>query len=202
MIKFADYAKIANNYCVCYFGNSDEYLVQLRLLKPLLEKQFPDMMLYIGCRDDKTHLLKDCPHVLKLTELKIRKNDFAHISEIRYNGTTHPIEDFLIGAKITNFAIPVPKPEKTERCVIITAGSFPTKPLEKTKIDQLKKIAHSKRMICELDANVDNAGLVMGVESVGLCESAAQGIETILIPTGTGVRLYKSLFLNLQLMNI
>jgi len=199
MISFTDYAKIANNYCICYFGYADEYLVQLRLLKPLLEKAFPEINIYYGCKDEKTHILGDCERILKLSELKIRKTEFAHISEIKSNGETHPIEDLLIGAGITKFALDIPKATKTDKCVIISSGCFPTKPLEKDRIDRLKK---RTPMHCEIDTDISGAGLVMGVESAALCEAAARGIETVLVPTGTGLRLYKNMFPNLQVVHI
>lgn len=202
MISFIDYAKIANNYCVCYFGQSDEYLVLLRLLKPMLEREFPELTICIGCKDDRAHLLGDCKDVLKLTELKIRKNDFAYISELKCNGSTHPIEDFLIGAKIQNFSIETPITDTTMKCVICTRAVFPTKPLEKHKIDHLKRIARARGMPYELDTDIEGAGLVMGVESVGLCEAAARGIETVLVPSGVGLRLYKNLFPNLEIIDL
>jgi len=176
--------------------------VQLKNLKPILEREFPDLVIYIGCKDDKIELLKECNHVLKISELKIRKNDFAHISELRYNGSTHPIEDFIISAGLTNFGLQPETPEKTTKCVIITKGSHPTKTLEKYKIDKLKRIATLKGMYCEYDTDVNDAGLVMGVESVGLCQAAFSGIETHLVPTGVGTRLYKSMMPKINVLNI
>lgn len=202
MISFTEYAKIANHYCVCYFGPSDEYLIQLRLLKPILEKEFPELNLYIGCKDDKIHFLNGCDQVLKLTELRSRKTEFAHISEIKFNGQTHPIEDFVVGANIANFALSIPVMEKTYKCVIVTKGAFPTKPLEQHKIDKLKKIADSQNMDWEIDGNITGAGLVMGVESVALYEAASQGIETGLVPTGVGTKFYKHLFPNGKIINV
>ena len=182
MISFANYSKIANNYCVCYFGHSDEYLVQLRLLKPIIEKSFPDLNVYIGCKDEKSHILGDCNHILKLTELKIRKSEFAYISELKYNGSTHPIEDFLVGAKITNFVLPIPKVDRTVKCVIVPSGSYPTNPIEKHKIELLKRVATSKGMCCEIGGSIKGAGLVAGVESVELCEAAAPLICYLNLP--------------------
>jgi hypothetical protein len=202
MIAFTDYAKIVNNYCVCYFGQSDEYLIQLRILKPVLEIAFPDLTIYIGCKDDKTDFISECEHVLSITELKLRKKEFAHISEIKYNGSTHPIEDFIISSGITNFGIKPTVPDKTTKCVIITKSSHPTKPLEKIKIEKLKRIAVMQGMLCEFDTDITGAGLVMGVESAGLCEAAFMGIETCLMPTGVGTRLYKNMFPKMKIVDL
>ena len=92
MIGLTNYAKIKNNYCVCYFGYSDEYLVQLRLTKPYMSKAFSGLNIYIGCKDSSISFLDGMEHVLKLTEIKARKPDFAHIAELRYDGgSDHPI---------------------------------------------------------------------------------------------------------------
>jgi hypothetical protein len=200
VISFTDYAKIANNYCICYFGQSDECLVQLRLIRPFLQRQFPDLNIYIGCKDDKTHYLKNCEKILKISDLKIRKSEFAYISEVKSNGQTHPIEDLLVGAGIINFSIPTPIIDKTQKCVIVSKSTFPAKPLDKSQIEKLKLKASG--MFIEIDTDISGAGLVMGVESPELCEAAAKGIETVLVPTGVGSRLYKKLFPNLEVLHI
>ena len=164
---------------------------------PTLKTHFPELNIYIGCKDDKTHLLKEYTNVLKLTEIKIRRNDFAYVTEIKFNGKTHPIEDFLINAKITNFGISTIEKPKTIKNVIITKGTHPTVPLDIQKIDKLKRLASGT---CEIDGNITGAGFVAGVESVELCEAAANGIETILVPTGMGVRLYKTLFPKIKVL--
>ena len=201
MIKFTDYAKIASNYCICYFGQSDEYLVQLKNLKPILEKEFVDLTIYIGCKDDKTNIFHGQDHILKLSELKIRKNDFAHISELKFNGLTHPVEDFILSSGIKNYSIPNNSSVKTTKCVIITSGSHPTKPLETTKIEKIKRFAITQGMSCELNTDVCNSGMVIGVESFGVCQAASVGIETYLIPTGIGTNLYKNMFPKIKIFD-
>lgn len=201
MPSFTNYSKVANYYCINYFGQSDEYLVMLRLLKPVLEREFPDLVIYLGCKDDRLHLLENCKHTLKLSELKIRRDDFAQMAELRCNGNTHPIEDFVARSAITNFAITPPTIDKTTRCVIVTKGSHPTKPLEQFKIDKLKRMAAAE-MSVEFDSDIKGAGLVMGVESVALCEAAARGIETVLVPTGVGTRLYSKMFPKMRVLEL
>ena len=41
--------------------------------------------------------------------------------------------------------------------------------------------------------DITGAGVVVGVESPGLFLAAAKGLETHLVPTGVGTRLYKKL---------
>ncbi len=194
MIKFSQYAKVKNNYCLCYFGYSDEYLVQLRLLKPVLERHFPGITLCFGCKDDKTHLLCGCDPILKISEIKINRHNFAHIREIRLQDT-HPIEDLLVESGITNFVIQHSiLPRTTDRCVIIKDGAYPTKPIERNDLDRLKSWAAHQGYQVEVGKDITDVSWVVGVESVQLFEAAAKGIRTTLVPTGIGTRLYKLMF--------
>lgn len=202
MISFPKYADIKDRYCICYFGHSDEYLVQLRLIKPVIERNLLGLTVYIGCQDAKSHLLQDCNHTLKATELKSKRYEFGHIKEIKYNGSTHPIEDLLLESGIHYWPVCVKDlPEETRKCVLITDGNYPTMPIEKHKIEAITKQLRQEGYEVELNSNIAGAGLVVGVESVELFEAAAKGIKTRLIPTGVGARLYKSMFSNSDLMD-
>ena len=94
MIGFEQYAKVKDKYCICYFGYQDEFLVQLRRIKPLIESALPGIQIHLGCKDDKIHLIADC-NPLKLSESKLRRKDYAHIREMSYNGVSHPVKDLL-----------------------------------------------------------------------------------------------------------
>lgn len=195
MIDFNKYAKIKDNYCICYFGPSDEYVFQLKLLKPVFEREFPGIKIFIGCRDDKTNILDGCNDILKVSDLKMRRFEFCHLHEIRYNQKTHPIEDFLVESSIRNVAITNEvKKEHTNRCVIISQGSYPTVSLTSTQIDLLKRQVVSEGFEPVISNDIEGAGLVIGVESLGLFKAASLGIKTKLVPTGIGARLYKLMF--------
>ena len=196
MIKLSQYAKVKNNYCFCYFGYSDEYLVQLRLLKPIIEKHFPGINLCLGCKDDKTHLLRGCEPILKISEIKINRHNFAHIREIRMK-ESHPIEDLLVESDITNFVVQdTILPKITDLCVVIKDGAYPTKPIERNDMNCLKLWITNQEYKVEIGTDITNASWVVGVESVALFEAAAKGIRTTLVPTGVGTRLYKLMFPN------
>jgi len=99
---FEQYAKVKDNYCICYFGHNDEYLAQLVRVKPLIEAALPGIHIHLGCKDDKAHLLEG-HSPLKLSEIKIRRKDYAYVREMKFNGRTHPIKDLL-----EECGIPVP----------------------------------------------------------------------------------------------
>lgn len=195
MIGLTNYAKIKNNYCVCYFGYSDEYLVQLRLTKPYMNKAFSGLNIYIGCKDSSISFLDGMEHVLKLTDIKVRKPDFAHIAELRYDGgADHPIERFLRESGITGYPLPHMTIERpTNRFVIIAESTYPTRPLMERQIERLKQHAWERQMEPVVTSDITGAGVVVGVESPGLFLAAAKGLETHLVPTGVGTRLYKKL---------
>lgn len=195
MIGFEQYSRIKNNYCLCYFGYSDEYLVQLRLLKPVFEQCFPGLNLCLGCKDDKTHILRDVGHVLTISKIKVDRKSYAYIREVRFNGKTHPVEDLLVESKIKSVELSITQqPRANNRCVIITHGAHPTKPLAPQEIQRFKESVADQGYEFEIDTDPSGASLVMGVESVGLFEAAAQGISTKLVPTGFGTRLYRYMF--------
>ena len=203
MIGLEHYASIKNNYCIGYFGNSDEYLIQLRLLRPFLERRFHGLNIYLSCKDASIQYLDNCDKVIPLSGLRDKKSKFAHVRELRFNGNTHPIADLLTESFISNYVITSHiEEEHTNLCVISTQGSYPTSPLKKKQIDILKRKAYDKGFEIQIDGDFKNAGMVMGVESVGLFEAAAKGLQTYLVPTGVGERLYQNMFPNGEVINI
>ena len=194
MISFRDYAKIKDNYCLCYFGLAEDYLVQLKVLRPYLEDAFPGVNLYLGCKDESYKWFEGEKRIVKLSQLKEMKPNFAHVSEIKFNMKDHPIERLLAQSGLKQYVICEKAEIPTQKCVIITKSTFPTKPLEEKQVMALKRIAAQQGVQAEVDTDVKNAGMVMGVESGGLFQAASEGISTTLVPTGLGTRLYKSMF--------
>lgn len=201
MISMSDYAIIKNNYCICYFGYCEEYLIQLKLLRPYLERKFPGLNIFLSCKDDFFHLIDQSEKTLKLSEIKLHKSKFAYIREIQFNGHTHPVEDLMIESNILKYHIADPKEIKTNNFIICTKSSYPTNPLSTTQITTLKRMAYDLKLEPIIDDDIKGAGMVAGVESYSLYQAASQGIPTILVPTGIGTRLYKNMFPNSQILS-
>lgn len=202
MIEFEKYAQIKNRYCLCYFGTSDEYILQLWLYKPIIEHKYPGLQLFLGCRDEAANLINDEKYILRLSDLKSRRLDFGHIREISFDGKNHPIEKFINETDLSECVTDEIVEEKTTQCVIITQGSYPTISLKENQIDYLKKMAISQGYSPILNSPIENSGLVMGVESFGLYKAASLGIETQLVPTGLGTNLYRKMFPKGKVLNI
>lgn len=203
MIEFTKYASIKDRYCLSYYGNCDEYLLQLSLLKPIIESQFKGIQIYIGCRDDKKILFKENDFVLEKSKISKQHSNFGYLREITFNGKNHPIEMLINECEIKNINITdCLKNDYTNKCVIITKGNYPTVSLDQNKINLLKKIAIQNSFEYFLDQDTADAGLVMGVESWGLFEAASRGIKTKLYPTGIGANLYKSMFPKANIISV
>lgn len=196
MISFTKYAKIKDFYCLCYYGNSDEYLLQLLLIKPFLENRFSGIKIRIGCKDDKKNMLfANNELFLSQSSIVSERLNFGYVREIRFNGKIHPIEEIIKECNIDNFTVVSDlQKDYNNKCVIITKGNYPTVSLEQDKIKILKSIGSQEGFECFLDDDVSDAGLVMGVESWGLFEAASRGVRTKLWPTGLGTWLYKTMF--------
>lgn len=202
-MEFSKYCKIKNNYCICYFGSADEYLLQLKFLKPIIEQYYKGIKIFIGCIDEKISIIEKFDEKFKMSEFKLKRYDFSHIKEIKFNGRNHPIEEFLEKSEIKQFVVCNKLNEEySTKCVIVTKGNYPTNSLENYKIDKLKKIARQNGFDPVLDESINDAGLVMGVESYNLFLAASKGIKTTLVPTGLGTRLYKNMFPLGDIMNI
>lgn len=203
MIEFKEYAKVCNNYCVAYFGYCNDYLVQLGLLRPILELNFPNINIYIGCRDESFHILTDDPKIINFSELKVNKKQFAHINEILFDGINHPVEKFLMNSGIDKYQVSVScQPDYTGRCVILTKSFHPTKDLTISQIERAKIIAASRGFSIDLNGKAQGAAMAIGVEHPELFKAAALGIETMLVPTGIGTRLYKKMFPEANILDI
>jgi hypothetical protein len=216
--SFPKYVKIKNNYCCCYLGNTAEYIVQLKLLRPAIEKQLPGIQMYIVCKDNLFYLLEDQPRCLKESELNDFKHLFAYIRYITFE-KEHPILKFMNESQLE---IPIlAKPiKKTGLALICPEGLQPTQSFK--NIDSLKQIAielgytpmvlgsdiHATNSIAIRPQNkekfkyLEEAAMVIGVENEYLFLAANMNKETLLIPTGLGTELYKNMFPDNKVLKI
>lgn len=203
MIDFIKYSKIKDNYLICYFGPSIEYLHQLRILKSVLEKEFKGLKIFISCKDNNYNEFINYNFFIRESDIRGMNFNFAHIRELRFNNKTHPIEDFINECDIKDITVDtIESKEKTTKCVILSKATYPTKSLNQNQVELLKKIGLNEGYEIFLDQNIENAGLVMGVESDLLLKSAEVGVETRLYPTGLGTSLYKRMFPNMKILSL
>ena len=185
------YAKIKDRYCIAYFGFSTEYIIQLRLLRPNIEKTLPGLQMYIACNDNVFQLLQGEERVLTKSQLSNYDRSFAYIRELRCDMTSHPVEKLMKESDIP-LSIKAINQDGSKECFIVKEGNLPTKSLTEAQVEEAKRYAAQQGYI--LSNNINLAGWVIGVESEALFQAAANGIKTTLIPTGLGTLLYKNMF--------
>lgn len=214
-MSFQKYFKIKDNYCCCYLGNSPEYVLFLKLLKPQIEKELAGLNFWIACRDEFTYLLDDEPNTLSLTELSNRKNDFSYVRELRNNNKSHSILNLMNESKLPIRPIQEKIIEnKSKLCLVCPESIEPTKSLNehqlKTILNNVSSSGYSSIVLgsdihYSLDIKirpknkdkfnyVENVGCIVGVENEYLVLGAVKGIRTKLINSGNGSVLFKSLF--------
>jgi len=192
MIGLTEYSALKNDICLIYNGWCDEYLLQLDILKPFIEKQ-KNISIFISCRNDKKILFPDKDYFVPSSDLGNYKFGFTY--EITFDGQNHPIDNFLKLLSIDKIENKkIEKDSITNLCVLLTKGNYPTKNLNSDQINFLNKIAKQKGYDVVVDQSIFNAGLVMGVESFDLFKAASLGIETCLFDTGLGLNLFKKMF--------
>ena len=172
-MDFDKYCKIKNNYCICYFGASKEYLTILKILRPSIEKHFNGLNLYIGHLKSDAYLLENESNLLCDIDIKSNRHNFAHIYELTYDNTNvHPIEKLIEEIGLDNYKINKDIINHTNICTIITKGSYPNKSLTDEQIEKIKKRFNSEGFKINIDGEITNQGIFVGVESVKLFEAA------------------------------
>jgi hypothetical protein len=217
-IPLTRYILIKDNYCCCYLGNSPEYIVALRLIKPQIEKQLPGLNLWISCRDEFLYLLKGETNVIPLSELNEQKSNLSYIREIRNNTYDHSIFELMTqselkieSAQSSNYS----NNPRTKLCLVCPEGIPPTKSLNKNSTDELvSKVSEAGYTPIVLGSDVhqsldtieirprgvekfgylESAGWVIGVENEYVFLGPSKGVKTTLMKSGVGLSLFKNLF--------
>lgn len=194
MIPLPEYAKIKDNYCIAYYGNCKDFLIQLKVLRPFMESKFPGVKVFISCKDEFTYLFSNEPRIITKTELKDNRKQFGYIRELVCDMKSHPIEDFMNESEIPCGPVEVVNKPDSNKCVILTNGVLPTKTLTAEQIKKAIKYAENKGFIPEINTSIDGAKYVIGVENEQLYEAAVKGSQVCLISTGLGENLFKKMF--------
>ena len=195
-VPLTHYVKVKNKYCIAYFGNCFEYLIQLALLRPLLEKTLPGISIYLACKDEALYLLQGQENILSRSVLKDKKDAFGYVREIHCDMENHPVEELLLESNLPMGPLVYPQRKDSGICLIAAHGLIPTKSLRPEQVDKIKQYVLAQEMtpLVEGQVNHQEAEWVIGVESVALFGGGANGAKVSLVPTGLGTNLFKKLF--------
>jgi len=193
------YKLVKDNYCICYYGINKEYIVQLRLLRPFIEKQFEGLSIYICCSDDSMYLLREQKNVFAKSRINELRDRVSYIRTLEDSTDSHPVEDLLKESGILCPALKIPSREiRSKKCALLTNGVGPVRSLTGKQISLIvnKFEKEGFRVIInpKIEEIIEDFEVVVGVESVALYESACRGLRTCLVPTGIGKNLFDSMF--------
>ena len=201
-LPLPDYDKIKDNYCISYFGNNKEHLVQLKLLRPIMEKTFPGVKVYLSCRDEHLYLLEGEERIISKTELDDKKHLFGYVRDLLCDMESHPVEEFMKESDIPYDKIQSPKTKPAGHCVLLTNGVSPVKCLTGEQIKKVTEYIKNKGCTYTINGSIYDAEWVIGVENEDLYLAASKGKYTVLIPTGFGENIFKSMFNNIEILTL
>jgi hypothetical protein len=205
-VPLLKYNLIKNNYCLCYYGINKEYLVQLKLLRPIIENAYKGIVLYICCSDDCLYLLSKEKNILTKSEFLKNKSNISYIRFLEDSIDRHPVEEIMKESSIPCGPVCVEKRENfSKKCALLTKGLSPVRSLNGRQINSALELISGggfKVFINpSLNEIVDDFEMVVGVENEVLYECAARGLNVKLVPTGIGENLFLSMFPNNEIFS-
>jgi hypothetical protein len=217
MIRFPQHVQVKDKYCCFYLGDSPEYVVTLRLLKPQIEQSYPCMKFYIGCRERFKYLLFGECQTIFAEDIASIKDQFAHVRELRNDHSKHAVQEF-IEESLTIKPIQEKVEIKRGVCLICPEGIPPVKPLK--DVDTWRRISSQSGyvpIILGSDIHTTLTGIsirpsgedklnyireaawVVGVENEYTLLAAAEGKRTTMV-SGLGFPLYKKMFPRIEVI--
>lgn len=199
MIPLPEYAKIKDNYCVAYLGHSKEYIVQLKLARPFIERELQGTKVFICCRDEYMYLLDGQERTLPRGELQQRRSGFAYVRELLCDMRSNPVEQLLQESDIPYGEVASPSygPNDAQTCRVFHFAQAPTRSLDGEELKRLMSYAERR---LQGRGRVENGGRcapgewVLGVECEATWDAASKGQPVTLVRTGFGENMFSKMF--------
>lgn len=207
MIPLPEYAKIKDNYCVAYFGHSKDYIIQMRLVRPLIERELPGTKVFICCRDEFMYLLGGQERVLPRSELQSSRSKFAYVRELLCDMQSNPVDQLLAESEIPycEAATLQYAPADALLCRVFHFGQAPTRSLDGKELKRVLAYAQDRfpgRMPVEMGGKVSHGEWVLGVECEATWEAASRGLPVTLLRTGFGENMFSKLFPKCEIISV
>lgn len=95
-IPYNIYVKVKNKYCIQYYGVEELFLQQLIKLKSLIKTKYPDVDVYISCKDEFYEKYKNDT----ISKSQTNTNEYAYIRNLTYNNVDNPVVALAIESNI------------------------------------------------------------------------------------------------------
>lgn len=175
-------------------------MVQLKLIRPIIEKIYTGIEIYLVCKDDAFYLLENEPRTLKKSEYV--KERYGYTRELFCDMHNHPVEQLIKESNVPKLLLRTEQQKGGKTCCIYPYGAAPTKSLTAEQLEKVKAHIVSKNMHPVINGDLDSAAWVVGVENEYTALAPTKGIKTTLVSTGIGENLYKSLYYGLEVLKI
>lgn len=192
-------------------------------MREQIQKQYPELRIFIACSDKLFFWIENEPDVLKQSEIKERLTEFAYIRQIETSsGVNHPLLELLTESNVKIHPIQINKlQKKSGNCLICPNGSYPTQPMP--DVEKYKAYARQQgfnTIIVGSDTHqtykyfdinpsfhdkltiINDADWVIGVENEYLYSAGLIGTPVSLVPTGIGTNLFKALFRSGEILKL
>ena len=198
-IPLPKYAEIKDKYCISYYGNCNEYLVQLKLLRPKIEETFPGLQVYIACKPEAFYILNKEKNIVYG---QFNKEDYAYVRELNCDMKTHPVEELMTESNI-EFPIFNTSRNNLGNCMIYTKGNLPTKNMTEKDVAYCVDLADKRGWKHSIDKEITDETWIISVENEKLFEYGATGKYALtLVNKGIGENIFKKLFPVHEILNL
>jgi hypothetical protein len=191
-IPLKQFVASRNKYCFAYFGQSNDYILLLKTLRPFMESAFKGTQIYIACSDESYYLLQDEPRVVKKSSFN--KGDYCYVDNFNCDFNSHPVERIMSESKLEIPVIRRSPKDHGNTVYLYTKGILPTKSLSDKQTESIVRIYKSNGKVCLVDQKHDGKSQICSVESEIFVTCALAGIDCTLVETGTGKNLLKRMF--------
>lgn len=201
-LPLPDYCKIRNKYCIAYYGNNKEFVVQLLLLKPFMEKEFPEVEIYFSFKDNNNYLLCDASRIIEKDNLKENRHMYGAIRELLCDMKSNPVYNFMKESDIPCGPIKTSYNLNNKTCVIITQGILPTKCMTKNQIDFCVNYAKIQGFDTIINGDINQGDWIISVENEKLYLAANICKKITMISNEISENLIKEMFPYVEILKI
>ena len=195
------YISNKDSYCILYLGGSTEYIFILNSLKEYFKEKFPEMSVFVCCKEAVINKLHEYDSNFIIPVEKTDLSTFGCVEEIKcdLNSTKHLLDDLCEILKV-KLLFSIPNNLKVKTAKIYPNGILPIKSLNKNQIVFLENMMKQKNItLVEDDKLVD---LAIGVDNYETYYHASKGLKTIIVNGEISKNLIKRLYENVEFLNI
>jgi hypothetical protein len=76
------YAKVIDNYCLSYEGNTEDFVLRMKMARTHLSSLYPDLHIFLCVKDKLLHVLDGEPNVFPSSAMREKSDEMAVIYDL------------------------------------------------------------------------------------------------------------------------